>query len=647
MTKDVTCWTTFRQLDGFISSKEYSAFATHTRILAAMALVRAVWEKASLSSPVGTISAADVAAAAPLPKSGLHDAKRDQLAAFATDHGLKAFADYRTTSEHWRVLLSIAFDELRVAGASPLKPPADAAAYDALADAATKLGLLLLQKSGALALEERTPAIEASAVKKAHAELALQFALHNAPRQATERPAAEQAAALAPLTQQMIAGKIKALHAFNRNSQDLVADLNRLAKVPVTAEAAELWLQELQSFAHFLAAGFDPMQADNFLGDGQFEETALARRAVVDYAGAESASLQLFPHVLMPNGDLKLRFEPAPGFPTAEKLAGFDATILDHEQNGVRDTAIHWLALDRVWHERGFAMDPFAAEYVSELLSMMATWYLRRGEALAKQLGASAIDERIASQTRDRKFVMVMPTVREAAQAWPAERWAHKAVVLADHVSRTASGGLFADVTAQSGLPLTLGAGATSTSFDIHKVMGAGVAVGDINGDGFSDLFIGGEGLGRLYLNRGKAALGRFVDATAAWGIAEPLNDARHVLFVDFDGDGDLDLVVLRSENASLLLRNDGKNFKDVAADLGFATHRGAHAAVALDVENDGDLDLYIGYYGSDAANRTRTATRNLPALDGQNGTAHQLFVRQANGHYRQAAQAAGLATTG
>ncbi|MBM4344434.1 MAG: CRTAC1 family protein [Deltaproteobacteria bacterium] len=645
-TKDVTCWTTFRQLDSYISSKEYSAFATHARVLASKALARAAWQKASTMAKGPALTAADIAAAAPIPASGWDDDQRGKLAAFAKDHGLKAFADYRTTSEHYRVLLSVVFDELQAEGRSPLLPPADDAAYDALADVTTRLGLALLQRAGTLAVQERTPLIEATAVQRAHAELAERWGLRNPPRTDPLRTDADIVAALGPLTEAMIVGKIKALNAYNRNSQDLVADLNRLAQVPVTEEAVGVWLTDLQSFAHFLAAGFDPMQADNFLNDGQFEETALRRRAVVDYAHAESASLQLFPHVLMPNGDLKLRFEPAPGFPGDVPRQGLDATILDHEQNGVRDTAIHWLALASVWREKAFAMDPFAAEYVSELLSMMATWYLRRGEALARETGAATIDADLARKVRDRRYVMVMPQVREAAAAWSKARWDHKAAVLADHATRTVDGAMFADATAQSRLPVALPVAGSSTSFDIHKVMGAGVAVGDLDGDGFADLFIAGEGLGRLYLNGGKAAPGTFRDATHAWAVPQPIDDARHPLFVDADGDGDLDLLVVRSEHPTLLLDNQGGRFVDIAERAGLSTWRGAHVATVFDADGDGDLDVYIGYYGSDAANRTRTATRNLPALDGKNGTPHQLFLRGPDGRYRDGAPAAGVANT-
>src|SRR6185436_10073125 len=109
-TKDVTCWTSFRQLDSYISSKEYSNFAAISKITAAKALVRAAWEKASRASKGDKLTAADLKAL-PLPEARANE--KEKLAQFATEKlKMKAYADYRTTSEHWRVLLSIIQDEI-------------------------------------------------------------------------------------------------------------------------------------------------------------------------------------------------------------------------------------------------------------------------------------------------------------------------------------------------------------------------------------------------------------------------------------------------------------------------------------------------------------------------------------------------------
>jgi hypothetical protein len=148
-------------------------------------------------------------------------------------------------------------------------------------------------------------------------------------------------------------------------------------------------------------------------------------------------------------------------------------------------------------------------------------------------------------------------------------------------------------------------------------------------------------------LNRGKAKPGSFTDATSAWGVPGDLDDSHGSLFFDADGDGDLDLLVLRSLNPSLLLRNDGGKFTDVASEVGLKTHRGAQVAVIFDYDGDGDLDIYIGYYGNHKANMGESGARSLPALDGRNGSPNQLWRRGADGKYTEVAAAAGVADTG
>ncbi len=99
-TKDVTCWTSFRQLDAFISSNVYSNFAVLAKINAVKALVRASWEKASLASPRTSLTAADFDGAASLDggPGGTGDAgdagtTNHDLASFAAHLGMKAYQD--------------------------------------------------------------------------------------------------------------------------------------------------------------------------------------------------------------------------------------------------------------------------------------------------------------------------------------------------------------------------------------------------------------------------------------------------------------------------------------------------------------------------------------------------------------------------
>ena len=88
------------------------------------------------------------------------------------------------------------------------------------------------------------------------------------------------------------------------------------------------------------------------------------------------------------------------------------------------------------------------------------------------------------------------------------------------------SKGHFEDVTALAGL-------------EDHAAYGMGVAVGDINNDGWPDLYVSKYGSDRLFLNRE----GRFEDITEAAGIDNP-RWGTSACFLDYDRDGWLDLYV-------------------------------------------------------------------------------------------------------
>ena len=91
---------------------------------------------------------------------------------------------------------------------------------------------------------------------------------------------------------------------------------------------------------------------------------------------------------------------------------------------------------------------------------------------------------------------------------------------------RQTSKGHFEDVTASAGL-------------EDHTPYGMGVAVGDINNDGWPDLFVSKYGSDRLFLNRE----GEFEDITKAAGIDNP-RWGTSACFIDYDRDGWLDLFV-------------------------------------------------------------------------------------------------------
>jgi hypothetical protein len=127
------------------------------------------------------------------------------------------------------------------------------------------------------------------------------------------------------------------------------------------------------------------------------------------------------------------------------------------------------------------------------------------------------------------------------------------------------------------------------------------VAWGDYDGDGDPDLLVGfrpGEApLLKLYRND----KGKFVDVTADAGVAVTTGAVRQPSWIDVDDDGDLDLFVAFRDRANMLFRNNANRFADAAAELGLADARKTVGAVWLDADDDQDLDLVLANMDGDA----------------------------------------------
>ena len=129
-------------------------------------------------------------------------------------------------------------------------------------------------------------------------------------------------------------------------------------------------------------------------------------------------------------------------------------------------------------------------------------------------------------------------------------------------------------------------------------------AVGDFDGDGASDLFVGNhEGSPALLRNRGN---GTFADEIARSGI-DPTGDHHGTSWTDVDNDGRLDLYVGlgafrgRGEKANPLYRNRGDaRFERAPLEAGVADPRGrSRATASFDYDGDGRLDLFVSNHGT------------------------------------------------
>ncbi len=164
---------------------------------------------------------------------------------------------------------------------------------------------------------------------------------------------------------------------------------------------------------------------------------------------------------------------------------------------------------------------------------------------------------------------------------------------------------------------------------------GMGVAAGDYNGDGNTDLYVTQYGQNILYCNNGD---GTFTDVTETAGVAAEGWSSSAVWF-DYDNDGKLDLFVCQfaefdpstgcgverdgtrhyciprifKPRPSWLFHNNGDGtFTDVSKESGIAEHPGkGWGVVATDINNDGRMDLFV-------ANDTVANSLFLNAGDGK-----------------------------
>jgi enediyne biosynthesis protein E4 len=163
----------------------------------------------------------------------------------------------------------------------------------------------------------------------------------------------------------------------------------------------------------------------------------------------------------------------------------------------------------------------------------------------------------------------------------------------------------FADEAETAGLRFHFDNGETPLR-QVPEIMSGGVAVLDYDGDGWLDVYAvqgGPFALGvpradgdHLFHNNGD---GTFQDMSMKSGIASlPRNYGVGVAVGDYDNDDDPDLFISRL-NSYALYRNRGDGtFEDVTAPAGLAGLRDTTASAAFaDLDNDGDLDLYVCHY--------------------------------------------------
>ena len=168
-----------------------------------------------------------------------------------------------------------------------------------------------------------------------------------------------------------------------------------------------------------------------------------------------------------------------------------------------------------------------------------------------------------------------------------------------------------------------------------HTILNA-----DFDNDGDLDVFYSnmpidtGSPLGRnaLYRNDGN---GYYTDITDWAGMTTANNGSRGALAVDIDNDGDLDLYVVNWGEQNELYLNDGQGkftriHRGTDGEVEDINILGQQGATAVDFDNDGDMDIYVC--------RRQEESVHAP---------NWLFVNDGNGNFTEEAEARGVAFGG
>ncbi|APW58861.1 FG-GAP-like repeat-containing protein [Paludisphaera borealis] len=145
----------------------------------------------------------------------------------------------------------------------------------------------------------------------------------------------------------------------------------------------------------------------------------------------------------------------------------------------------------------------------------------------------------------------------------------------------------------------------------LPETMGGGVGLIDYDGDGWLDVYavdggsfpkdnepVASPQRDRLFRNKGD---GTFEDVTAKSGLAAFLGGYGHGVTVgDYDGDGRPDLFVTRWRSYALYRNKGDGTFEDATHKAGLEGDRDWPTSAAFaDLDNDGDLDLYVCHYSA------------------------------------------------
>lgn len=175
---------------------------------------------------------------------------------------------------------------------------------------------------------------------------------------------------------------------------------------------------------------------------------------------------------------------------------------------------------------------------------------------------------------------------------------------------------------------------------------GGGVAVGDINNDGLDDIyFTSNQNSNKLYLNKGDL---KFEDITEKANISDNNGWTTGVTMVDINNDGWLDIYISKSGSLQsneerknkLFINQQNNTFKESAAQYGIDFYGFSIQSYFFDMDNDGDLDMYLVNHRVDFRNNITIDLKRDAQIEDYESD--QLFKNE-NGHFTNVTNSSGI----
>lgn len=312
-------------------------------------------------------------------------------------------------------------------------------------------------------------------------------------------------------------------------------------------------------------------------------------------------------------------------------------TIEAYDLDAFRDGGIHWRILGYALDDPDVfkkVIDPTAAELVVEGIAQLGVLILRQAGIISHEAKSEVLTlhdlEAAFQQTQEIiSNYSSLPEISEKENKIQSHSGSAVELVFQDVTDEV---GISFEHRSSDWLSRLIRSYVFSPDNNTAKLAippafgGSGVAAEDINNDGFVDiLLLGGIG-NKLYINDQK---GHFNEVSEGLPFdhfdsdKKSLGEVRQPIIADLNNDGFQDIIIIYVDDLHRVYKNlDGTHFADITDQVNLDGKEAvAGPATVLDYDNDGLLDLFIGYFGNYIQGQLPTLSRN-----NQNGMPNRLY---------------------